>query len=239
MRFIFITYCLLFFFNSAFLSHAQTDSTTKKIELFPKEYGDKKWKFLLGLDARRSYFNGAPVKINGVKIGAEFRGVHRFGIGIYWLKKNAVFMDVPLEQEDALHPTEVRFDLSYSSLFYERIFLKTRWWEIAFPIHLAGGSVSAYYRDTLSAIQPWFKKPFSALLFSTQVKFFPLPWMALRVSGGYRITFNTEEEIKDAFNTPFYGFGLSINVVDLYHSIKLRREIKQHKKENQRVDYKE
>ena len=212
--------------------HSQLDSAEQKI-YFPKSHGGKKWKFLIGLDARRSFFSGVPVKLNGLKLGAEFRGVHRFGFGFYWLKRNVVFTDVNVAREDADPDTQVKFDLGYSSLFYERVFFKNRWWEIAFPFHLGGGNIKGTYRDTIGAYQPLYNRPFSCIASSVQVKFYPLEWLALRVSGGYRLTFNAQQEVKDAFNRPFYGFGLSINIIELYRVVfKKNNNVKKPSSEN-------
>ena len=216
-----ITYCLILLFS--FHSYSQTsdnDSSKTKLELFPKEHGDKKWKFLLSLDARRSYFDGTKVKINGLRIGTEYKGVHRFGLGFYWLNKNAVFHDitVPVPDQD-LESKEVRFNLGYTSLFYERVFLKTRYWEVDFPIHLAGGRVEGFYKDTIGAFKRFTERPFSALIPSTQVKFYPLEWLAIRGSLGYRILFNKGSEVYITFRTAFYGYGLSVNVLGLYRAV--------------------
>lgn len=230
-------YLVLLVFLSSFNSYTQSDTITapvKKVQLFPKEHGDKKWKFLFGFDARRSFLRGNKIKINGLKIGAEFRGVHRFGLGFYWLNRNSVFTDIAVYEPDAFQPPEVHIDLSYTSIFYERVFLKTRWWEIAFPIHLGAGSIRGEYRDSLSALKPLLRQPFSALLVSTQVKFYPLTWLAIRVSGGYRFNYNTSTLIKEAFNRPFYGFGVSVNIVGLYKAIFPGKEIRLQKKEERK-----
>lgn len=229
------SYVFIFILSFPFTIHAQSDSTevSSKIKLFPSQYGTKKWKFVIGLDARRSFLSGLPVKLNGLKIGAEYKGVHRFGIGLYWLNRNAVFTDIIVDEPDASTDPEVHFNLGYTSLFYERVFLKTRWWEIALPIHLGGGSIRGNYRDTANTLRPLVDKSFSALAFSNQIKFYPLTWLAIRVSGGYRLTFNTTSEIKQAFNRPFYGFGLSINVVELYKKIFKGNKKNEKKLENQ------
>lgn len=232
-----ITY-VLFFFCFSLPSHAQSDSAQAKtkIKLFPADYGIKKWKFVLGLDARRSFFSGLPVKLNGLKIGAEYKGVHRFGIGFYWLNRNAIFTDITIDHADAASSPEVHFNLGYTSLFYERVFLKTRRWEIALPIHVGGGSIKGSYRDTTNTLRPLVERSFSALALSTQVKFYPLTWLAIRISGGYRFTFNTTSEVKQAFNRPFYGFGLSINVVELYKKVFKRPERKKLDSKKEKFD---
>lgn len=230
-------YLIFLFSLISFNNYSQEDSVstpTKKVRLFPKEYGDKKWKFLFGFDARRSFLKGNKIKINGLKIGAEFRGVHRFGLGFYWLNRNSVFNDIAVYEPNAIQPPEVQIDLNYTSIFYERIFLKTRWWEIAFPIHLGAGSIIGQYRDTLSAMQPLLRAPFSALLLSTQIKFYPLKWLAIRVSGGYRFNYNTSTLVRQSFNRPFYGFGLSVNVVELYKAIFPSKEERLQKREERK-----
>ncbi|MEZ4922342.1 MAG: hypothetical protein R2780_04150 [Crocinitomicaceae bacterium] len=216
-----LTTILLFITVTSFQSFGQDSlKSTKKLELFPKSYGDKKWNLLIGLDARRSYFAGTKIKIGGIKIGAIYKGVHRFGIGFYQLNKNLVFHDVVVGKANQdLVDKEIRFSLGYSSIFYERVFFKTRWWDVSFPVHLGGGSITGTYKDTLGAYPQFVSQGFSALLPSVQVKFYPLTWLAFRVSGGYRIAFNTQPEIKRAFRTAFYGFGLSINPIELYKSI--------------------
>jgi len=109
--------------------------------------------------------------------------------------------------------------LGYSSLFYERVFIKTRWWEISTPLNLGGGRIISSYNDTIGTFQHHFDKPFSAIIPSVQCKFYPWTWMSLKLSTGMRLTFNTEKEIKQTFNTMFYGFGLGINPIELYRVI--------------------
>ena len=218
----------MFFLATITFSQESDSSSTKKLEYFPKSNGDKTWKFLLSLDARRSYFNGTKIKINGLRIGTEYKGVHRFGLGFYWLNNKVAFNDiiVPREDQDLVDP-EVRFNLGYSSIFYERVFIKTKYWEVDFPLHLAGGRVEGFYKDTIGAFKPFTERPFSALIPSTQVKFYPLSWLSIRACLGYRIVFNTGSEVKRTFRTAFYGYGLSVNVLELYKVI-----FKKEKKEN-------
>ena len=217
MKAYFILILLLFSVTSGW---TQTDTTNSEIELFPKQYGHKNWKMLVGLDARRSFFNGTHIKINGLRIGAEFRGVHRFGFGFYWLNKRVVFSGVlvgPLDQN--ISEPEVRYDLGYSSIFYERVFLKSRWWEVGFPVHLGGGQISGYYKDTIGAFQNFIEAPFVAFIPSTQIKFYPLSWIALRGSLGMRFTSSDNTLVKQTFRTAFYGYGLSINIIGLYKAV--------------------
>lgn len=203
-----------------------------KIQLFPKQHGTKKWKFLVGLDARRSYFAGTPVKINGLRVGVEYKGVHRFGLGIYFLNRNVLFSHISVDEPDAAAAPDVQFNLGYTSLFYERVFLKTRWWEVSYPLHIGAGSIRAFYRDTSLTYKPLLENPFSAVLGSAQVKFYPLEWFYIRGAAGYRLTFNTAPEVKQTFNRPFWGIGAGVNILGMYRAIFGDKESRAHKKEN-------
>ena len=216
MRFLLIISVFIF---STFECYTQeTDSTNNK-KFFPKYYGEKKWRFILGLDAKRSFYAGYPVKINGIRTGAEYLGVHRFGLGTYWMRDNLEFTDINVDQPDANDTTIVKFKVSYASLFYERVFFKTRKWELALPFYLGGGSVRGLYYDTTSHFKEFVEKPFSSISAGVQCKYYIWSWLAPKVSIGYRLTFNAEKEIKQAFNAPYYAFGISISLGELYRAI--------------------
>lgn len=206
--------------NIASNAHSQTDSTKDKIKFFPKSIGDKNWKVLVSLDARRSFYDRTFIKVNGLRLGATFKGVHNFGNGFYWLSKSAVFKDVLEDRPDQdIENPEIHYSLGYTSVFYERVFLKTRWWEVDFPINLAVGKITGTYRDTTGQLLPFADRPFSAIIPSGQAKFYPFTWLSIRGSFGYRYVFNTVPEVKETFRTVFFGYGLSINPIELYKSI--------------------
>lgn len=192
---------------------------TTKVELFPKSVGKKKWKVLVGLDARRSFFENQKVKINGIRLGAQLKGVHRFGFGFYALSKEIEFKNLVVDKTDAMQPTTVLVDVNYNALFYERVFLKTKRWEISFPFSLGKGQFKTQYKNNLGNFKQWDKKPFSVFGAGFQVKYYILSWLAPRISFGYRQTFNTTPEISHAFNKPYYAYGLSISLGELIRSI--------------------
>lgn len=211
--------CLLILFSIKPISFCQ-DSTKMGVDFFPKTYGEKKWKPIICLDARRSYFAGNKVKINGLRFGASYKGVHNFGFGFYWLNKNVVFDNIThLDPNQDNTAPEVRFTLGYSSIFYERVFIRTTRWEVAFPLHLAGGRILGHYKDTVGSFIPYTERPFSALIPTVQAKFYPLSWLAIRTLVGYRIVFNSNQEVKQTFRTVFLGYGISINPIELYKTI--------------------
>lgn len=222
-----------------FISVAQMPSESfKKLEksdsfaiptrkFFPEHYGEKKWKFLIGFDASRSFFAGHPVKINGIRIGLEKKGVHRFGIGFYGLQRNVLFDDIPVEKEDVTDTSSVAFNVGYGTLFYERVLYKTKKWELAIPTYFGGGDVTATYEDTAGVFQPLLKKPFSAIGLGFGVKYRLLRWLEPKASIGYRLTFNTDSQVREAFNRPYYKYGVNILFGELYRmAFKERKDKK-------------
>ena len=195
------------------------NDSTLKFKLFPKEYGSKKWKFMLGLDARRSFFRDTPVKINGLRTGLEYKGVHRFGLGFYGLSKQLVFTEIAVDHPAATDSSRVLFSVGYASLFYERVLFKSRKWEFAIPTELSGGTISGYFEDSLGIFLPLIESPFSALSVGFQTKYYVFSWLAPRASVGYRLTFNTSPEVRGAFNRPYYSFGVQILLGELYRAV--------------------
>lgn len=196
---------------------AQTDTDTRVF--FPKEYGTKKWRPLIGFDAFRSFYSGAPVKFNGIRFGVDFKGVHRFGFGFYGLKKDLVFTDVDVVSPYATDTSQVKFQLNYSAFFYERVFYKTKRWEISFPIYLGGGGLNGYVEGADGIFYKYLATSFSLLNTGVNIKYYVLTWLAPRIGTGYRFTFNAEKNLRKAFNGPYYNFGISILVGELYKTI--------------------
>lgn len=206
-----------FSFNGNCHSLSFNDSTNRKI--FPNTYGDKKWKVLFGLDARRSYFKDQKVKINGLRLGAQYKGVHRFGLGFYAIGESFIIKNINVDQADAINPTTIRVNVGFSTLFYERVFYKVPKWEVALPIYLGSGQLKTEYINNLGNYKPLSKTPFSVLGLGVSVKYYILSWLAPRIMIGHRFTYNTVPEIRTAFNKPFYTIGLSISLGELYKSV--------------------
>lgn len=206
--------------------NAQTFSQKKDSTsiLFPKEYGQKKWKPVIGFDAYRSFYSGTPVKFNGLRFGVEYKGVHRFGFGFYGLKKDLIFTGLDVDYPLATDTSLVKFQLNYAAFFYERVFYKTPKWEISIPLYLGAGGLDGFVEGSDGVYYRYLARSFSLLNLGVNGKYYILPWLAPRVGTGFRFTFNTEKTLRKAFNGPYYTFGLSILVGELYHSIFKKRK---------------
>lgn len=185
---------------------------------FPKTFGTKKWKPLISLDANRSFYEGKPIKLNGIRLGVESMGTHRFGIGYYWLGKKGLPVELPVEipgPETDSSFTNLR--IFYGTLFYERVFFKTKRWEIAFPSHFGAGGIAEIHDENQPGL---LKNPgFFSLSTGLIVKFYIWPWLAPHVGFKYRQLLNGEELIRQAFSGPYYSFGVKVSVGELYRAI--------------------
>lgn len=188
-------------------------------QLFPSKHGEKKWRPVIGFDAFRSFYSGAPVKFNGLRFGMEYRGVHRFGFGFYGLKRDLVFTDLSVDYPLATDTSMVKFKLNYAALFYERVFYKTKKWEVSFPVYLGGGGLEGYVEGSDGIYYKYLATSFSLINTGVGLKYYLLKWLAPRVGFGYRFTFNTEKTLRKSFNGAYYSFGLSIIVGELYKSL--------------------
>lgn len=205
---------LILFINICLSSFSQED-TTNFNEYFPEEIGERKWKPLISLDARRSFFRGRPVKINGFRVGVQYLGVHRIGLGFYGLDKNVVFSDVKVNYPGSTDTSRVIFNAGYGTLFYERVLYKTEKWEFALPSELLLGSITGYYEDSLGKFLPLPQKSFTGLSSGIQVKYNIFTWLAPRFSVGYRLLLNALPEVRYSFNRAYYSFGLQVLVGEL------------------------
>ena len=192
---------------------------SSKVIFFPKTFGEKKWKALVGLDARRSYFRDQKVKINGLRLGAQYNGVHRFGFGFYALKKKIFLKDVFIDEIDAQTPTNLRINLQFTTIFYERILFKIPKWEVALPTYLGNGNISTEYINNFGNYKTQTKTKFTVLGLGVNTKYYIFPWLAPRLTFGHRFVYNKNPEIMKALNKPFYAFGLSINPLALYRDL--------------------
>jgi len=215
-------------------SQDKTEENTKTRTFFPQYYGEKKWKFYFHFDARRSVFQGNFIKINGYRIGANYKGVNRFGIGIHSIrnKDKIEISSIPVDKPDALHDT-VKVGFAITTLFYERVFYKTKRWEISLPIFMGTGNVNSEYTTIFDNKKLLKKEEFSVIGLGINTHYYIFPWLSPKLSIGYRFAFTPNQKIADSFSKPFYGLGLSINPIGAYRHYKKWRT---DKKENQSLN---
>jgi hypothetical protein len=205
----------------------QTDSVsdpTASRRFFPSQYGDDKWKFLGAVDQRHSAHKGRDLSFIGLRLGAKYKGVHRFGLGYYELNPRNFIKNSPVEGFQLNDSAGLAFRAQYLSLFYERVIFRSPRWEFSLPFEIARGQLSGnmFHGKTLvGEIEP---TPFNAFGATFQTKFYLVKWFAVRVSIGYRQLFNVPAEISQIFSHTTYSYGAQISLVDAYEAIFKRKK---------------
>ncbi len=215
---------LLIFINVCFINYSQNkiEKNGEPRTFFPKYTGEKKWKFHFNFDARRSILAGKLIKFNGVRIGANYKGVHRFGIGLYSIRDTdkVPIKNIVVNRPDAHDDPKVIVGITITTLFYERVFYKTKRWEVSFPVYIGAGSANSEYRNNLDNYKLLKKDQFSVIGMGINTNYYILPWLYPKFGLGYRFAFNPDDKIASSLSKPFFALGLSINPIGAYKHFK-------------------
>lgn len=195
------------------LSFGQEETTRW---FFPQKHGNKKWGFHCVLDVPRPVSKHNPIKLIGLRTGADYKGIHRFGGGFYLMKNNQIFDQVGIPFDDANDSANVQFDTYFFSMYYERVAFRSPRWEIALPVYGTLGGARGWYMDSTQTYQEFLRAPVVGFGGHVQVKFYVFKWLAPKVGFGYRFSFTNSEQFETSFNRPFYMYGLSIVLGELW-----------------------
>ncbi|NUM51201.1 MAG: hypothetical protein HUU48_08805 [Flavobacteriales bacterium] len=227
-----LLFILCCFFFSEIKSQNHADSA-KKEEPKIKEY-----KFIFGFDSRISWVLDTRTRFNGIKIGIEYRGKDRVGLGIYSVKNPIIIKDVPTIVDST--PVFNGFDTvlvpvldtlnylthySYTTLFLDHIFISKKKWEISMPLQLGAGTATIDYTNPVTSKRVEVVR-FGFLVTEISVaghyKFFP--WLGIGTGVGYRSMLTKDKQVKKAFDAPIFVFKLKIFLGDLYRGIFPKKE---------------
>jgi hypothetical protein len=179
--------------------------------------GFQKQKLDFVIDARTTLISNQAVQMGGFRIGVEYRRVHRFGIGVYGLG-DGVNLTSLSEIDTSI--SQAVMNLSYATLYYERVLFFHPKWEWSATIHLGKGNISGSYRR--SGNDTWFKladrevKPFEI---STTGYYHLTWWCSLGAGIGYRYMRSTPVEVRPVYNAPIAIARVRIKFGKLVKSI--------------------
>lgn len=177
----------------------------------------KKWKFDFVLDGRRTLVSSTETNLPGIRVGLEFRRVNRFGIGIYGLG-SGVHTTSLTEVDSSIN--EAILNMSYASVFYERILLFNRRWELSATVHQGTGIIEGKYRskpeDEWISYKTTRVRPFEL----STIGYYNLTWWCnIGVGVGYRFMRNTPVEVRPIYNAPVAIARVRIRLGRLTQSI--------------------
>lgn len=206
-------------FEGSYLSLNPGYQDTVWIVTGKKELGPlfQKQKLDFSLDACQTLIGTTPARLAGMRVGIEYRRVHRFGIGLYGLG-DGVRMNSILELDTSI--TEAVLNLSYATFYYERVLFFNKRWEWSAAAHLGKGQISGSYRlkddDQWRSFPAKEVKPF--VLYTTG--YYHLTWWCSLGAGvGYRFMRSTPQEVDNIFNAPIVIARVKIKLGKLVKGI--------------------
>lgn len=190
---------------------------------------EKKNKFLLALDARRSFVLDKKTKFNGLKIGAVVSEKYKIGLGLYWMERPIILRDIKLNKEQYPDASDtVKFNFNYTSIFYEPIWYKNKRWELSTPLHLGIGAIRLSYRDTSNTKDVEFLKGGTPLAgISAAAEFKIWRWLAIGSGAGYRFILLNDSKVRKSVSAPIYSFSLKILAGELFKMTFRRKKLKE------------
>jgi hypothetical protein len=181
--------------------------------------GEKRWRPEIGFDSNRSFFNDRTVKFLGLRLGAEYRGVHRFGLALYGMTRPESYYGVNTNAPDASLDKEVQYTAAFICLFYERVIIKSGKWELSVPVNIGAGSLKGSYKDNQNAYLPYLENSFSTIGTGHALKYQVLPWLEPEIGSGFRFVLDSEPEVRNTLQKPYYVIKVSIKLGELYKAI--------------------
>lgn len=177
----------------------------------------KKQKLDFVLDGRQTLVSSTSARLGGLRIGIEYRRVHRFGVGIYNFGEGVGMTS--LTEIDSTIDAAV-LNLAYISLYYERVLFFNKRWEWSATLHLGRGKITGYYK--YPSDQTWRTFPerdVRPIEISTTAYYNLTWWCSLGMGVGYRYMSQTPVEVRPIYNAPVAIARLRIKLGKLVRSI--------------------
>ena len=180
-------------------------------------------KIVAQLDQHYSPLNGKLVTIYGLKLGVEWRGRLRAGLGGYRLSSGVPTPLPPPPDLPAAATQELRF--RYLTVYGEYVLIGTPRWELSTPTQLGFGRVFASYglpdggRGRSSVDRIWLVEP--SLVGHMRV----FRWIGVGVGAGYRqMLFLDSPADRELSGAIFIG-RVKLFLGDLYRILRTRERL--------------
>jgi len=176
----------------------------------------KKWKFDFVLDARQTIVSNTVARLAGIRIGMEYRRVHRFGFGFYNFGDG---VNVNALNEISPFVTVANLNLSYNSVFYERVMLFNPKWEVSLTGHLGNGTITGTYTLESGRTINLPTVRVRPIELSTTCYYNLTWWCSIGGGIGYRYMRQTPVEVRPIYNAPVAILRVRIKFGKLTKSI--------------------
>ena len=172
--------------------------------------GFRKWKFDASFDGRNSFSQGSTVRVGGLRVGMEYLRVHRFGIGFYDLSAE-VRQEVYTSPDTSFSPASLT--LAYRSIYYERVLLLDRKWELSATAHLAAGDIIVNSTSRFTGLfEEYERLEVNPVELSASAYHHLSWWLSAGLGVGHRWMLNTPDEIVPLYNSTVFLAKVKIRV---------------------------
>lgn len=169
-----------------------------------------------GFDARRTLFRKKWIAVGGVRLGVEYRRVHRAGLGIYFLNTRLFDddFDLPIQAE------RLEYDFRYTSVFYERVLYFSPKWEAGATVHLGGGKIGVDVQnpDNPNEQIRYDNIDFSMAELTLYGEYNILYWVGIGAGFGYRFIAGATPDLRNDFSSPIFVVNLQLKFLKLARS---------------------
>lgn len=179
--------------------------------------GFKKWRFDGSFDGRNSFSDGETVRVAGLRMGVEYKRIHRFGIGFYDLA-------APVNQKIYQTPdtlfSPASLTLSYRSFYYERVLYFDPKWEFSGTAHLAQGDIIVSNTDQFTGLFTEYERlEVTPIELSASGYHHLTWWLSAGLGVGYRWMLNTPEEIAPLYSSTVYLAKVKLRIGKVMRSL--------------------
>ncbi len=173
-------------------------------------------RFIAKLDVRGGFISNRNVRVMGAKAGLEHAGRFQYGIGY-------AFLFTPVEREQFIPDlglTNTRLRIGYVTPYVDYAFYQRGPWEVRLPVQVGIGAGSTIYRDAggrkrrLQRTGLLIYEP----VMTVQYRF--LKYLAVGGGWGFRLVWQTGDQLGEDVTAPIYTFGMRVFFGDLWRDLR-------------------
>ena len=169
-------------------------------------------RFVAKLDIRGSFIRNQNVRIMGAKVGLEHAGRFQYGIGYS-------FLFTPVSREEFVEEvglTSLRLRVGYVTPYVDYAFYQRGPWEVRLPVQFGVGGASTVYRDADGSRQRYQRTGLLIYEPAMTVQYRFLRYLAVGGGWGFRLVWQTGDNLGESLNAPIYSFGLRVFFGELW-----------------------
>lgn len=172
-------------------------------------------RFVAKLDIRGSFIRNQNVRIMGAKVGLEHAGRFQYGIGYS-------FLFTPVQRQETLADvgaTTLRLRVGYITPYVDYAFYQRGPWEVRLPVQIGIGGGSTIYRNAQGRKERYQRTGLLIYEPAMTVQYRFWKYFALSGGWGFRLAWQTGDNLGENLNAPIYSFGLRVFFGDLWRDL--------------------